>query len=141
MLHLKVNSPRILLFKSINVTAGLFKWCVVAALGCLAVFGVMRGVNTLFTENPEYALRHIQLETNGSLTRQRVVEETRIKADATLFTVNPEFMEQTLASLPEVASVKVKRRFPDTLQVTVTERVPVAWLHIDIDHAGVHVDP
>ena len=57
MLHLKVNLPRILLFKSINVTAGLFKWCVVAALGCLAVFGVMRVVSTLCLLKTQYALR------------------------------------------------------------------------------------
>ena len=129
MLHLKVNSPRILLFKSMNLVATVFKLALVVALLALAIWGVRRGMNSMFIENQEYALREIQLDTNGSFTRQRVVEQTRIKAGATLFTLDPEFMEQKLGELPEVVSAKVTRSFPNTLNVNIIERVPVAWLH------------
>ena len=129
MLHLNVNSPRILAFKSMGVFAGLAKVGVLIAMLCLAVWGAKQGVKALFTENQEYALKQIELHTNGSFTSKRIVEQTRIKAGSTLFAIDPSFMQEKLVELPEVVSATVSRDFPDTLRVELVERVPIAWIH------------
>ncbi len=129
MLHLNVNSPRIVLFKSMSAFAKGVKISLLVALLCLGCWGVKRGANTMFADNEKYLLTDISLQTNGSFSKQRVVNETLIKQGATLFTLDLMQMEKVLGELPEVVEVSVRREFPDKIVVEMTERVPVAWVH------------
>jgi hypothetical protein len=96
----------------------------------LLACGVMTAANSMFIQNEEYILKDIELETNGYFTKQRVVDETRIKKGATVFSVDPEFMEITLKDLPDVVDAEVKRIMPNKLSVKITEHVPVARLDV-----------
>lgn len=129
MLHLNVNSPRIVLFKSIGVFSGAVKVAALIGLLCLMVWGMTKAADSLFIKNEEYALKDIDFETNGLFTKQRVVEVTRIKKGATLFSLDPDFMKRELESLPEVVSAEVSRVMPNRLKVSITERIPVAHLY------------
>jgi len=112
-----------------NVFAGATKVLLLIGILWLAGWGVKRAANSLFINNEEYKLQDINLVTNGTFSKQRIVEVTRIKQDATLFSIDPEFMEGELESLPEVVNATVKRSMPNHLNVTIKERVPVAYLH------------
>ena len=129
MLHLNVNSPRIVLFKSMGVFTGAIKVAACLGLLCLAIWGVMKGADAVFINNEEYALKDIEFETNGLFTKQRVVEVTRIKDGATLYALDCKFMKRELEALPEVVSAEVSKVLPNHLRVTLVERVPVAHLY------------
>jgi len=49
MLHLNVNSPRIMMFKSMSAFKIIFKVGIAVAILCAAVWGVKLGADSLFT--------------------------------------------------------------------------------------------
>jgi len=128
MLHLEVNSPRILFFKSLGAIGDLIKIAILAGLLVLAGWGIKKGVNHTFVHNPEFALQDIKLTTNGFITKQRIVEETGIQEGDTLFSLSINEIQEKLESLPETVEVTVDRELPGYLVIHIVERVPVAWI-------------
>ena len=140
MLHLNVNSPRIVLFKSMSVFTGAIKVAACLGLVCLAIWGFMKSADFYYIDNEEYVLKDIEFETNGLFTKQRVVEVTRIKAGATLYALDCKFMKEELEALPEVVSAEVSKMLPNHLRVSLVERVPVAHLYASYDDCMVKPD-
>jgi len=134
MLHLEVSSPRIMLFRSVSVVAKMFKFVLILGLLAFAGFGLKRGVDHFFVNNPEFELKDIVLTTNGLMTKQRIIKESNIKEGDTLYSIDIKRMKSKLESMPETVSVKIDRVLPDKLVIEIVERVPVAW--IEVEHLG-----
>lgn len=128
MLHLQVSSPRIVFFQSRKAIWGVFKLALIlAALGAAGIYGT-RYVQNHFLTSPEFALRHLELKTNGFLNESEVAKIAGIDPSATIFAFDIDLAEAQLIARPEVVAAVVERRLPDTVKITLTERVPVAWL-------------
>ncbi len=128
MLHLQVSSPRIVFFQSRKAVWGVFKVLVVLAmLGAAGVYGT-RYVQNHFLTSPEFALRHLELKTNGFLNESEVAQIAKIDPSGTIFSFDIDQAEARLIARPEVVTAVVERRLPDTVKITLTERVPVAWI-------------
>ena len=128
MLHLQVSSPRIVFFQSRKAIWGVFKICiVVAALGAAGIYGT-HYVQNHFLTSPEFTLRHLELKTNGFLNESEVAKIAEIDPSGTIFSFDIDLAEARLIERPEVVSAVVERRLPDTVKITLTERVPVAWI-------------
>jgi cell division protein FtsQ len=95
----------------------------VIAGGTIAAYVVRRAV---FLENPRYRLRAIDARSDGRLTPEQIVEFSGLANATRLFEVNPRQARARLHRLPSVKSASVRRRLPDTIEVRVTERVPLA---------------
>lgn len=127
-LHLQVSSPRIVFFQSIKAMRGVFKLAFIAVLLSAGGFYGVNYIQNHFLTNPEFTLKHLELKTNGFLDEGQVAEIAGINPSGTIFAFDIDEAEAKLIERPEVVSAEVERRLPDTVKITINERVPVAWI-------------
>jgi cell division protein FtsQ len=93
----------------------------VAALA--AVVGIVCWV---VLASPLLAVRTVQVDGADSLTAEQVVAAAGIGTGTPLVRVDTATAAARVAELPQVAAVEVTRGWPETVVVTLVERVPVA---------------
>jgi cell division protein FtsQ len=97
------------------------RWLRVAA-GVLLLAGAL----WFLWAGPLLAVGTVQVDGAGTLSAEEVREVAGIEVGVPLLRVDVEDVEARVARLPQVASVEVTRGWPQTVVVTVVERVPVA---------------
>jgi cell division protein FtsQ len=107
----RVGRPRGRLHRYLQVAAALL------AVGGLA---------WLLLAGPVLAVRAVQVDGLARLPAEQVQEAAGIVAGTPLLRVDVDAAEARVAELPPVASVEVTRNWPDSVVITVAERVPVA---------------
>lgn len=132
-LVLSVTSPRIVFFQSLRAIRGMMKTVVIlAVVGSACWFGY-KAIHDHFNNNEEFVIKNSPV-TNFEgkptvvLPRARVLEIAGVDLAGTIFSVDLDEVKQLLLERPEIKDVKVKRNLPDTIEIQVDERVPVAWL-------------
>ena len=130
-LHIKVSSPRIVMFQVMSGMGKGIKYFILLALLTLIGVGGYKGIQHLFLGNEKYRLQEIDLQTNGHLDHTRVVEIAGIDLDASVFAIDTSDVRDALQGLPEVIDCDVERRLPGTLKIKVIERVPVVWIECE----------
>ena len=133
MLSLKVSSPRIIFYDLVKVGVRCLKVGLLVAIMVGVGFGLSLGWQKLFVENDEFTISELSLKTfdGGAprfLTHARMLEETGLDPDATIFSLDTDALAERLESLPELTGARVSRRLPGTLKIEVEERRPVAWV-------------
>ena len=103
---------------------------VALALGlCGAIyFGIGEGARRLFFENPDYELRTITVQTDGTLSRDQILQIAEIREGQNIFSLNLARVHDQLQQLPQVDEVEVVRKLPAEIEVKITERKPIAWI-------------
>jgi len=97
-----------------------------AATGLVLFLGFRKATATLFTENPVFTIRNLDLSSDGRLTPELLQRYAELREGENLFRVSSEEIRQRLRSVPLVKDVQVRRQLPDTLEVRVVERTPLA---------------
>jgi cell division protein FtsQ len=92
------------------------------------IFGAKRALNSWFFENSDYAVRNIQVTTDGKLTRDTILRTAGIDEGTNIFTVNLLQVQDRLRTLPQVEESRIQRVLPNKLVITIQERRPVAWI-------------
>jgi cell division protein FtsQ len=92
------------------------------------VFGAKRALNAWFFENPDYAIRNIDVTSDGKLSRDAILKTADISEGANIFQVNLLQLQERLRSLPQVEESRVQRVLPNKLVISIQERRPVAWV-------------
>ena len=88
----------------------------------------------MVTENPRFVLNRVLVQSHkGGFWHQRkdlVCEILRIReGESNLFQLDPgEMRKRLLEREPSIQSVRVIRELPDTLNIEITERIPIARL-------------
>ncbi|UOY02906.1 cell division protein FtsQ/DivIB [Blastococcus sp. PRF04-17] len=80
----------------------------------------------LLFAGPLLAVRSIQVDGLRSLPADQVREAAGVERGTPLLRLDVDAAEARVARLPQVASVEVTRGWPDSVVITVVERVPVA---------------
>lgn len=80
----------------------------------------------LLFAGPLLAVRSVNIDGLRTLPADQVREAAGIDDGTPLLRVDVEAAESRLAELPQIASVEVTRGWPDSVVVTLVERVPVA---------------
>ena len=76
---------------------------------------------------PVFALRHLEITGEGQhVTRAQVEAIVKSTVKGTFFTVDLRKMRVAFEKLPWVREVKLRRHWPDRLEVNITEHVPLA---------------
>lgn len=96
-------------------------------LGFLALILVV-GVGLLAWFTPLMSVRNTEVVGANSIPREQVRLVLAIPAGQPLMQVDTGAAAQRVAGIPKVASARVQRIYPSTIQVTVTERVPVVFV-------------
>jgi cell division protein FtsQ len=76
--------------------------------------------------NDDFTLKNIEVEVQGAVTKAEIIEWSGVKVGQNLMTLNLAEIRKRLSNMPYVASVRVERDLPDTLNLIVVERQPVA---------------
>jgi cell division septal protein FtsQ len=91
-------------------------------------FGGKEGLRRFVWENPDYFVHEINFATDGALTREQVLAKAEIAENRNIFTIDIGRTRAAIEQLPQVESAVVQRVFPSRINITVTERRPIAWV-------------
>ncbi len=114
-------------------------------LGVVAASAVALGVWALLFSS-WLATQQVDVTGNDIVPAQDVVKAAAIQDGTPLLRVNLDAVRQQVAALPSVATVSVHRGWPHTIDITVTERTPLATVlshgsWYAMDKAGVLFHP
>jgi POTRA domain, FtsQ-type len=128
LLDVKVRSRKAARHRNRRVVVFLSKIALLIALCAGIYFGAREGARRLFYENPDYRLRAIDTQTDGTLQRDQILRTAGIHEGENIFQVNLSRVHSLLQQLPQVDDVQVVRKLPGEIDITITERKPVAWI-------------
>jgi cell division protein FtsQ len=96
----------------------------VTGLICLAWVGLQ--LNVWASSSPRLALRTVKVQGLKRATEKELLRLAGVAPGMNLWSLDPAAVSQAMASHPWVRTVEVTRSLPDTLQLKVEERSPVA---------------
>lgn len=79
-------------------------------------------------KNSQFLLKTVEVNTQGTLTRQQLVAATGLTEATNLLTVNLREVRAKIEHLPQVKSASLKRDYHGRLTLDVEQRMPVAWI-------------
>jgi cell division septal protein FtsQ len=128
LLDVKVRSRKATQYRNRKVLVALSKLALV--IGCCAVvyLGALEGAKRFFFENPEYQLKTIEVQTDGTLQRDQILKVADLQEGQNIFNINLARVHDRIQQLPQVDEVQVVRQLPGEVDIRVIERKPVAWL-------------
>jgi hypothetical protein len=100
-----------------------------AAAGAAAgVFAVWKTGAVLFWENPRFTIRTLTIKIDGhSITEQHMRDYTGLAEGMNSFAINlGRLHDEVLRKAPNVRSMALARRLPDTIVIEVAERITLA---------------
>ncbi|MBE3591163.1 MAG: FtsQ-type POTRA domain-containing protein [Firmicutes bacterium] len=112
------------------------------ALGLLAVTLALIGA-FLVLRSPAFLVTRVQVSGLSELTPEQVVSEAAIAHQTPLWKIRAGEVAARLLEDPLIASVRVLKRWPDTLKIEIVERRPVAEVVLpsggaaEVDASGV----
>jgi cell division septal protein FtsQ len=128
LLNVKVRSRSALQHRNRRLLVFASKLALAAALCGGGYLGVREGAKRLFFDNPEYRLKNIEIETDGTLPREQILQTAQLREGENIFRVKLAAVRDALQQLPQVDEVQVLRKLPGEIDIKVVERKPVAWI-------------
>ncbi len=91
-------------------------------------FGYNAVTEKFFLANPEYNLRTVDADTEGLMSTDEVLDLAGVTLGTNIFKIDIGAAERALRAIDQLDTVRIERRWPDTLSILATKRHPVAWL-------------
>lgn len=128
LLDVRVRARRASHHRNRRILIFVSKIVLVVAICVGAYYGVRTGLNRFFLQNPDYRLSTIAIQTDGTLTRDQVLKTGGLVEGLNIFSVNLAQVHDRLQELAQVDEVQVERKMPNEIDITITERKPIAWI-------------
>lgn len=128
VLEVRVMSPRIAWLGLLSLIGKSAKFACIAAAIVGIGWGVWRGIERAFYQNPDFNLQVIDLNPNTAIDEAQLAEIVEIDISGSLFKINVDEVVKKLEARPEIASATAERHLPGTLVVRVMPRSPRAWI-------------
>jgi POTRA domain-containing FtsQ-type protein len=128
LLDVKVRSRRAAQHKVRSAMGVLWKIALVAGLCAGGYVGAREAATRLFFENPDYQVKTIELQTDGTLQREDVLKTAGLHEGENVFSVNLAQIRDRVQQLPQADEVEVVRKLPNEIDIRIVERRPVAWI-------------
>lgn len=101
---------------------------------CVGIFGSAWGIwkggeyllNRFVYDSQSFAIRKIEIRSNGVITRERLLQWAGVKVGDNLLELDLPRVKTNLELAPNIRSVSLERQLPNVLKVRVWERRPVA---------------
>src|SRR5438874_11345928 len=81
-----------------------------------------------FIDNPDYKLSNIEVQTDGTLQRDQILNVAGLREGENIFRVNLARVHERLQELPQVDGVEVVRKLPAEIDIRIVERKPIGWI-------------
>ncbi len=128
LLDVKVRAKNAAARRTQNVLLTLCGLVLIASvLGGIA-FGAKRVLNALFFANSDYALKTIEVTSDGKLSRETILHTADVAEGKNIFSIDLPKVQEKLGSLPQVEDSRIQRILPNKLVISIQERRPVAWV-------------
>lgn len=128
LLDVKVRSRRAAQHRIRRTLAVFARVILVAALLAGAYVGVREAAKRLFFENPDFELKKIEFQTDGTLQRDQILKSADLHEGENIFNVNLAQVQDRIQELPQTDEIQVVRKLPGEIAIHVVERKPVAWI-------------
>nr|AIA10771.1 POTRA domain, FtsQ-type [uncultured bacterium] len=106
--------------------------CTFLFIATLVVFVIWRGgeflLDRFLYENESFTIQNIQVKTDGVLDIARIQGWAMIKPKQNLLSLDLVKVKRDLELLPVLREASVERILPNTLNITVYERTPIAQI-------------
>lgn len=80
--------------------------------------------------SPLFDIKHLEIEGNFRLTENSIIKASEIELNSNILRLNKNIIKENIKSLSYVESVSVKRDWPDTVTIYVTEKSDFAKLEV-----------
>jgi cell division septal protein FtsQ len=128
LLDVKVRSRKATQHRNRRVLVLISKFLLAIGLAVGFYLGGREAARRLFFENRDYQLAAINVQTDGTLSRDQILQAAGLHEGENIFAVNLGNVHDQLQQLPQVDDVQVVRKLPAEIDITVTERKPIAWI-------------
>ena len=128
LLDVKVRARRVSHHRNRRILLVVSKIVLVIAVCAGLYYGVRVGLSRFFFDNPDYRLSTIAIRTDGTLQRDQVLRAGGLQEGLNIFSVNLAQIHDRLQRLSQVDEVQVERKMPNEIDITITERKPIAWI-------------
>ncbi len=91
-------------------------------------FGVMKIVTSMWLKNPEYNVAELNVETDGVLDAETVLQAADLHKGANIYLLNLSRAKARVEAIPEVEKAQITRQPPSRILIQINERKPVAWI-------------
>ena len=91
---------------------------------CLLIVGI---ICFLFFA-PQFKIANIIVTNNDRVLTQDIIDASGIGYGNNLFRYGAKSVAESITKIPNIKDVKVRRGFPNTVSITVTERKPFAYI-------------
>jgi cell division septal protein FtsQ len=128
LLDVKVRSRRATQHRIRNAMGVLWKVILLAGLCGAGYAGAREAAKRLFFENLDYQVKTIELQTDGTLQREHVLNAADLHEGENIFSVNLARVRDRIQQLPQADEVEIVRKLPSQIDIRIVERKPVAWI-------------
>jgi cell division septal protein FtsQ len=133
LLDVKVRSRRVAQHRVRNAMGVLWKLGLVVTLCGASYAGAREAARRLVFDNPDYQVKTIELQTDGTLQREQVLKTAELHEGKNIFSVNLGQVRDRIQQLPQADEVEVVRKLPNEIDIRIVERRPVAWITSDTE--------
>ncbi len=109
----------------------LLKWSAVSLFAGSIIYYAADLWGNAFRNGGAWTVGEFEYHTNGGIPARLAASTAGLRPDTNLMDVDMGAVRESLEQMPRVKSVKIERRLPDKLSITLDERIPVAWLTSD----------
>jgi len=128
LLDVKVRSRRVNQHRIRSAMSVMWKMALFVILCAAGFAGAREGAKWLFFQNPDYQVKTIELQTDGTLQREQVLKAADLHEGANIFSVNLASVRDRIQQLPQADEVEIVRKLPSEIDIRIVERRPVAWI-------------
>ena len=133
LLDVKVRSRTATQHRIRSAMGMMWKAVLIVALCGAGYIGAREGAKRLFFQNPDYQVKTIELQTDGTLQREQVLKAAGLHESANIFSVNLARVRDRIQQLPQADEVEIVRKLPSEIDIHIVERKPVAWITSEME--------
>ena len=128
LLDVKVRSRKAVQHRNRRLLVVFSKIALVILLAGGIYVGARVAAKRFFIDNPDYKLNNIEVQTDGTLQRDQILNVAGLREGENIFRVNLARVHERLQELPQVDGVEVVRKLPAEIDIRIVERKPIGWI-------------
>jgi cell division septal protein FtsQ len=122
----RADKARAMRFRAI--TSFIFKTILWMVFLGASIFGGRELLRRFVWENPDYFVTEIRVSNSDLLARDEILATASIREGMNVFEVDTKAARAALDALPQVERAEIQRILPNRVEITITERRPIAWV-------------